>query len=423
MPTITAPFSVVLRADGHKQLALRDKPLYFFSGDINAGDINGEGKAGVWHLATQAPVALSTVSLNSNDGEYFVANAKVWASGLTAAENRQGFSLYTFDKDAAGVSNCKDACATNWPPLLAAEGEAAELPYSLVSRSDTNLKQWALNNQPLYFFKNDTTAGTTAGKAIANWRLARPTSLQPAASATGTIYAAFGQVDIAQINATTMVEEKIRVNKNGYSLYTFDKDIDGQSHCTKLNDCLTKWPALMARPGAQAIAPYSLISRDSGWQWALNGKPLYLFSGDTQATEIKGDGVGGLWHLARSAPVAIKASATEGNYFTAHGDLINADNSVDTLHANFTLYTRTADAPNASSCAAACVTNWPPLYAPATAQPFGDFTIIARTVTAGAPAQYQWAYKTRALYFYKGDLQVGDTLGKSDAWPLAKPAQ
>lgn len=420
MPAVSAPFSIVLRADGHKQLALRDKPLYFFAGDTHAGDTLGEGKNGVWHLATQAPIALNTPSLNSNDGDYYVANAKVWAGGLTAAENRQGFSVYTFDKDTAAVSNCINACATQWPPLLAAEGETAQPPYSLVTRADTPLKQWALHNQPLYFFKNDTVAGSTAGKSITHWRLARPINLQQTASTAGTIYAALGQVDIAHINTTTQLEEIIRVNKNGFSLYTFDKDTDGQSHCTPVNDCITKWPALMAQPGAQAVAPFSLVSRASGWQWALNGRPLYLFAGDTQNTDVKGDGVGGVWHLARLAPVAIKHSATEGPYFTAHGDLINADNSVDSLHENFTLYTRTADAANASSCTGACITNWPPLYAPANAQPFGDFTLIARPATAGAPTLYQWAYKTRALYFYKGDLQQGDTLGKSEAWPLAK---
>ena len=38
--------------------------------------------------------------------------------------NSAGMTLYTFDKDAAGVgkSTCNGPCATNWPPLLAACG-------------------------------------------------------------------------------------------------------------------------------------------------------------------------------------------------------------------------------------------------------------------------------------------------------------
>ena len=37
----------------------------------------------------------------------------------------KGMTLYTFDADKDGASTCYDACATNWPPLLAAEGDAA----------------------------------------------------------------------------------------------------------------------------------------------------------------------------------------------------------------------------------------------------------------------------------------------------------
>ena len=32
----------------------------------------------------------------------------------------KGMTLYTFDKDAGGKSACNGACATNWPPLMAA---------------------------------------------------------------------------------------------------------------------------------------------------------------------------------------------------------------------------------------------------------------------------------------------------------------
>ena len=36
----------------------------------------------------------------------------------------KGMTLYTFDKDTAGTSNCYDKCAVNWPPLIAAAGAA-----------------------------------------------------------------------------------------------------------------------------------------------------------------------------------------------------------------------------------------------------------------------------------------------------------
>ena len=44
------------------------------------------------------------------------------AAGVLAAQN--GMTLYTFDKDSDGKSACYDACAKNWPPYIAAAGEA-----------------------------------------------------------------------------------------------------------------------------------------------------------------------------------------------------------------------------------------------------------------------------------------------------------
>jgi predicted lipoprotein with Yx(FWY)xxD motif len=32
----------------------------------------------------------------------------------------KGMTLYIFDRDTAGKSNCNGQCATNWPPLMAA---------------------------------------------------------------------------------------------------------------------------------------------------------------------------------------------------------------------------------------------------------------------------------------------------------------
>jgi len=45
-----AAFNVITRDDGAKQWAMNGKPLYFFAGDAQAGDANGDGKGGVWHV-------------------------------------------------------------------------------------------------------------------------------------------------------------------------------------------------------------------------------------------------------------------------------------------------------------------------------------------------------------------------------------
>lgn len=91
---------------------------------------------------------------------------------VLAGEN--GMTLYTFRKDAGGVSNCYDACATNWPPLFANDGDKADAPYSIVERKD-GTKQWAKDGKPLYFWVKDAKQGDTTGQGVKDaWDAARP---------------------------------------------------------------------------------------------------------------------------------------------------------------------------------------------------------------------------------------------------------
>ena len=48
--TPPAPYSVVTREDGGKQLAHKGKPLYTFVKDKKAGDKTGDGVGGAWHV-------------------------------------------------------------------------------------------------------------------------------------------------------------------------------------------------------------------------------------------------------------------------------------------------------------------------------------------------------------------------------------
>lgn len=71
-----------------------------------------------------------------------------------------GMTVYTFDKDAAGKSNCSGACIDNWPAVTAAGNVSA--PYSVITRDD-GVKQLAYNGKPLYLFKKDTKPGERNG--------------------------------------------------------------------------------------------------------------------------------------------------------------------------------------------------------------------------------------------------------------------
>ena len=81
---------------------------------------------------------------------------------LTGAND---MTLYTYDKDTAGVTNCYDKCAVNWPPAIADAGAVAEGDFTLVDRTD-GTKMWAYDGKPLYFWIKDAKPGDTTGDGV-----------------------------------------------------------------------------------------------------------------------------------------------------------------------------------------------------------------------------------------------------------------
>jgi predicted lipoprotein with Yx(FWY)xxD motif len=44
-------WTVVTRDDGSKQWAYKGKPLYFWKDDKKPGDVDGDNRGNVWHVA------------------------------------------------------------------------------------------------------------------------------------------------------------------------------------------------------------------------------------------------------------------------------------------------------------------------------------------------------------------------------------
>ena len=102
------------------------------------------------------------------------ADPAMVSDGVLTGSN--GMTLYTFDRDAAGSgkSVCNDACARNWPPLMAKADDTASGDYSVITRDDGG-KQWAHKCKPLYFWIKDQKPGDKTGDGVNNvWRIARP---------------------------------------------------------------------------------------------------------------------------------------------------------------------------------------------------------------------------------------------------------
>ncbi|WP_018691697.1 hypothetical protein [Algicola sagamiensis] len=350
-----------------------------------------------------------------------VINLDEAGSVLTTESGR---SLYVFDKDMQDVSNCHGAegdepgstldaasCAGIWPPLLIDSSAQVTAPFSTIERKD-GTKQWAYLGYPLYTFIKDKKQGDISGDGVKDvWHLARKTPVK--VTDDGKIV---GQGIIHSATLADQVLQEGRLNKDGFALYTFDKDPVGQAACYTINDdCINIWPPLLADPGSKPKYPFSVLSLANGKkQWAYQSKPLYFFANDNTAGDANGDGVGGVWHLADITP-AIFRESNLGPILSATGEVMallpekegSSNFTVQTVDKDqFTLYTFDNDALNESKCEGICAEKWPPFIANEADVRIAPFTKIQR-----ADGHFQWAWKGQPLYFYFEDENTKDTNG------------
>ena len=93
--------------------------------------------------------------------------------GSMMLHDAKGMTLYTFAKDAPGVSNCNDNCAKNWPPLMAAADAMPVGEWTIVTRAD-GTRQWAHKGMPLYGWIKDAKPGDKTGDGFNNvWHAAK----------------------------------------------------------------------------------------------------------------------------------------------------------------------------------------------------------------------------------------------------------
>ena len=105
------------------------------------------------------------------------------------------------------------------------------------------------------------------------------------------------------VHATDTDLGTILVDADGFTLYVFTVDTDGESTC--YDDCADLWPPV---PGDSAISSdldasiFGTTTRtDGSEQLTVNGMPLYLYAPDTSAGDTTGQGVGGVWFVVDSA--------------------------------------------------------------------------------------------------------------------------
>ena len=96
----------------------------------------------------------------------------------------------------------------------------------------------------------------------------------------------------------------ILVGPNGMTLYTFLNDINGMSTCT--GQCASLWPPYIVNQGNPSNIDSSITGEvatvarpDGSLQVTYNGMPLYYYSKDVKSGDTNGQGIAGLWFVAK----------------------------------------------------------------------------------------------------------------------------
>jgi predicted lipoprotein with Yx(FWY)xxD motif len=296
-----------------------------------------------------------------------------------------GMTLYTFNNDTPGQSNCNGPCAVNWPPLAAADDAVDQGRFSVVTRNDSS-RQWALDGWPLYTWINDNVPGDTTGEAVNQlWYVAM----------TVPVSQWHTQVTTAGVdNMETVLTDAERM-----SMYVFTKDVQTPDGSACNGNCADAWPPLLADSEATVSGHFTLVTRDDGArQWAFRGMPLYRWASDTAPGDTTGEHVNSVWYVAQPVPVSKHNTDDHGVVLT--------DTQWMTL---YTLDTETTENP---ICAGGCLANWPPLLAGD-----GDIARGNYDIFVNAEGDRQWAYKNHPLYTWVNDNASGETTGHGVAHP------
>jgi predicted lipoprotein with Yx(FWY)xxD motif len=222
----------------------------------------------------------------------------------------------------------------------------------------------------------------------------------------------------------------ILVDGNGNSLYFFSKDTKQTSEC--INGCLDAWPifydANIEVSSGLDSNDFGVITRaDGSKQTTYKDWPLHYFANDSSAGDTNGDGVGGVWFIAKPDYSIMYANAqltgNDGNNYLGDYTLGDGATSYIVSIGGRTIYTFMNDQNNTNNFTASDFSNnsvWPIVeitldQIPSTldSSDFGTISVFGRT---------QLTYKGWPLYYFGQDTERGDNKGVSvpnpGVWPI-----
>jgi predicted lipoprotein with Yx(FWY)xxD motif len=114
---------------------------------------------------------------------------------------------------------------------------------------------------------------------------------------------------------------KVLVASNGRTLYLYTPDARNKSNC--YGSCAAVWPPLLTKgkPRAGAGVKPKLLGvtmrKDGKHEVTYHGHPLYRFTGDSKAGQVKGEDYGGIWYVVNAS--GKKVTGSQGTTTTSGG--------------------------------------------------------------------------------------------------------
>jgi predicted lipoprotein with Yx(FWY)xxD motif len=146
------------------------------------------GTAGTYSSSDQgtpsgSSTTTSTTTTTSGDGTSVGQNLILGLNSNSAVGNYlsgyNGMTVYTYNKDSGGVSNCSGVCANAWPPYTVPSVASINVPANITGKVGTIIRadgtlQVTYNGMPLYFWQGDTNPGDTTGQGVNGFSVAKP---------------------------------------------------------------------------------------------------------------------------------------------------------------------------------------------------------------------------------------------------------
>lgn len=171
---LATDFATITRTDGSKQTSYKGWPMYYFSGDANAGDVNGDAVGTTWFVAkADYTVMLANAQLLGRDGVQYTSLSKAGTEISQYITDPTGRTLYAFSPDKFKVNNYTKADFSNdavWPiyivnSVLSIPSILDKTQFAIITvfgKTQLTYKGW-----PLYYFGADAAVrGSTKGVSV-----------------------------------------------------------------------------------------------------------------------------------------------------------------------------------------------------------------------------------------------------------------